>query len=115
MKRHLAAALVAASSLTAVLAAPVAADAPHARAANTTRVLLKDSYFMPSSITRRGSATIRFVYAGKLTHNIIGPKVPSSYATPRKRALPLTRTYKKGSYRFDCTIHPGMVLKLRVR
>ena len=66
-------------------------------------------------ITTRGSATLTFVYSGKLTHNIIGPKIPSSYATPRKRARALTRTYRKGSYRFDCSIHPGMVLKLRVR
>ena len=115
MKRQLAAALVAASSLTAVLAAPVAADGPRAHAASSYRILLKDSYFSRSSITTRGSATLTFVYAGKLTHNIIGPKVPSSYATPRKRARTLTRTYRKGLYSFSCTIHPGMDLKLRVR
>lgn len=115
MKRQLAAALVAASSLTAVLAAPVAADGPRAHAAASYRILLKDSYFSRSSITTRGSATLTFVYAGKLTHNIVGPKVPASYATPRKRALPLTRTYRKGRYTFTCTIHPGMDLKLRVR
>ncbi len=115
MKRQLAAILVAASSLAVAVAAPVAADGPRAHAAGSYRILLKDSYFRPASITTRGSATLTFVYAGKLTHNLIGPKIPSSYATPRKRARTLTRTYRKGSYRFDCTIHPGMVLKLRVR
>ena len=115
MKRQIAATLIAAASLTAVAAAPVAADGPRAHAAKSYRVLLKDSYFSPASITTRGSATLTFVWAGKLTHNLIGKRIPSSYATPRKRALPLTRTYRKGSYRFDCSIHPGMTLKLRVR
>lgn len=115
MKRQIAATLIAAASLTVIVAAPVAADGRHAHAAASYRILLKDSYFRPGSITTRGSATLTFVYSGKLTHNILGPQIPSSYATPRKRARPLTRTYRKGSYRFDCSIHPGMVLKLRVR
>lgn len=115
MKRQIAATLIAAASIAAIAVVPVAADGPRAHAAASYRILLKDSYFRPGSITARGSATLTFVYAGKLTHNILGPKIPSSYATPRKRALPLTRTYRKGSYRFDCSIHPGMVLKLRVR
>ena len=115
MKRQFAAVLVAATSLIAVLAAPVTAHAPRVHAASSYRILLKDSYFTPANITTRGSATLSFVYVGKLTHNIIGPKVPGSYATPHKRAKTLTRTYTRGSYRFDCSIHPGMVLKLRVR
>ena len=115
MKRRLAAILVATTSLIAVLAAPVTAHAPRAHAASSYRILLKDSFFSPANITARGSATLSFVYVGKLMHNIIGPKVPGSYATPHKRATTLTRTYKRGSYRFDCSIHPGMVLKLRVK
>ncbi len=115
MKRQFAAVLVAATSLIAVLAAPVTAGAPRAHAASSYRILLKDSYFTPANITARGSATLSFVYVGKLTHNIIGKNIPSSYATPHRRAKTLTRTYKRGTYRFDCSIHPGMVLKLRVK
>ncbi len=117
MKRQFVAALSAAAALTAAsaTAGPAVADAPRAHASARYTVKLVDSVFRPSSIRARGSATLTFVWAGKLTHNIIGPKIPNSYATPRKRALPLTRTYRKGSYSFYCSIHPGMTLKLRVR
>lgn len=115
MQRSLVAALTAAAALTAMSATPVAADAPPAHAAAGRTILLKDSFFRPSSISAKGSATITFVYAGKLTHNIIGPKIPKSYATPHKRAKSLTRTYRKGKYTFTCSIHPGMDLTLRVR
>ena len=64
MKRQFAAVLVAATSLIAVLAAPVTAHAPRAHAASSYRILLKDSYFTPANITARGSATLSFVYVG---------------------------------------------------
>ena len=115
MQRKIAVALAVAATLIAVLSTPVAARAPRAHAAGTYAVRLVDSVFKPGSITAKGSATLTFVYAGKLTHNIIGPKIPKSYEQPRKRALPLTRTFTKGKYTFTCTIHPGMVLSLRVR
>ena len=115
MKRQLAACLAAVSLVAVVIAVPAASGAPRARAASSYTVKLVDSSFRPGTINARGSATLTFVYAGALTHNIIGPKIPSSYATPRKRARRLTRTYGKGRYTFRCSIHPGMNLYLRVR
>lgn len=115
MQRKIAAAFIAAVTVIAVLSAPVAADAPRAHAAGSYSVKLVDSLFKPGSISTKGSARLTFIYAGKLTHNIIGPKIPKSYENPRKRALPLTRSYGRGKYTFKCTIHPGMNLYLRVR
>ena len=115
MQCKLAAAFAAAAILIVVFAGPVLATGSRAHSASTHTVRLVDSLFKPESIKATGSATLKFVYAGKLTHNIIGPKVPKSYEQPRKRALPLTRTYGKGKYTFKCTIHPGMNLYLRVR
>ena len=110
-------------ALTAALAVlvPVASagarsdDGPAARAAATYTVRLKDSFFSPASVRARGRTTIRFVWAGKLAHNLVGRNVPKSYARARVRSTPLTRTYGRGSYTFNCTIHPGMSFRLRVR
>jgi plastocyanin len=111
--------------LTGTLAACLVAAAPagagpseaprgaHAAALYTAR--LKDSYFSPSSIRARGKATVRFVWAGKLAHNLVGRGIPKSYSSAAVRHKPLTRTYGRGTYTFSCTIHPGMALKLRVR
>ena len=110
-------------TLTAVTAAVVPAataaagpgGGPAARTAAVHTVRLKDSYFSPSSVKAGGKATVRFVWAGKLGHNLIGRRIPSSYETARVRHKALTRTYGRGTYTFSCTIHPGMTFKLRVR
>ena len=78
-------------------------------------VKLKDSYFSPALITTKGTTTLRFVWAGELTHNLDGRGIPDRYLKARVRYKPLLRTYGRGVYRFLCTIHPGMEMKLRVR
>lgn len=105
--------------LPVALAAPASASpapaGPAAHAAATRTVKLKDSYFSPASITSRGKTTLRFVWAGELRHNLVGRGIPERYARPRTRYPALVRTYGRGVWRFSCTIHPGMEMKLRVR
>ena len=108
-------ALVLAAAAVIVTLAAGSARAPRAHAASSYTVRLLDSKFSPASITARGKATVSFVYAGKLTHNIIGKNIPNSYATPHRRKKTLTRTYGRGTYTFICSIHDGMTLRLRVK
>ena len=111
-------ALALAAAIAVAAAAPAGArssETSRAHAASLYTVRLKDSYFSPASIKARGKATLRFVWAGKLAHNLIGRRIPSSYASARVRHATLTRSYGRGIYTFRCTIHPGMSLKLRVR
>ena len=89
-------------ALALACAAPAAARAPlpgpAAHSAATRTVKLKDSYFSPSSIRASGKATLRFVWAGKLAHNLIGRRIPKSYEGAAIRHRALTRTYGRGIY-----------------
>jgi plastocyanin len=114
-KKALALAALSAVGVSAGAAAAHAGDGPGAEAAATRTIRLKDSYFSPSSVRTSGKATVRFVWAGKLGHNLVGRRIPSSYERARIRHKALTRTYGRGSYKFTCTIHPGMAFRLRVR
>ncbi len=120
----LACALLVTATATAVArpaGGPIASSAakpagvPVASAAATYTTKLKDSYFSPSTITANGKTTVRFVWAGKLAHNLVGRGIPRTYVKARVRHRTLTRTYGRGVYTLLCTIHPGMELKLRVR
>jgi plastocyanin len=118
MDRRTKALAFAAIAALAVPAATAVADAggdPAAQSAATRTIRLKDSYFSPSSLTRSGKATVRFVWAGRLGHNLVGRRIPASYESARIRHKALTRTYGRGTFRFTCTIHPGMTFRLRVR
>ena len=106
---------LAAVAAPAATAAAHPGDGPNARAAATRTIKLKDSYFSPSSVKSSGKTTVRFVWAGTLAHNLVGRSIPKSYANAAVRRKPLTRTYGRGIYRFECTIHPGMTFKLRIR
>ena len=106
-------ALVVACAEPAVARPP--SPGPTAHSAATRTIKLKDSYFSPSVLRASGKATVRFVWAGELAHNLVGRSIPKSYANAAVRRKSLTRTYGRGIYTFECTIHPGMSFKLRVR
>jgi plastocyanin len=109
------AALVAALLLAALAdARPAVARSP---APPPTTVLLKDSFFSPSRVTVFSGRRVRFVWAGRLVHNLVGPGVPRRYATPvLRRTPPFERRFVRiGVQRFVCSIHPGMAMTVRVR
>jgi plastocyanin len=108
------AAAVLAAGATAVPAS--AAPAPSGEASATRTVQLRDSFFRPGSLSVRRGTRVRFVWAGRLPHNLIGPGAPRNYRTPRVRHRTLTLRYaRKGTFRYVCTIHPGMRATIRVR
>ncbi len=115
MKRILALAATLAALAAIVITAPAGATdaAPKATAAAVT-VKLKDSFFSPSRLTISRGTQVKFVWAGKLSHNITGGGLPSRLARTRIHGS-YTATFSKGTKTLICTIHPGMVLKLRVR
>jgi plastocyanin len=114
MKRILALVATMAALAAIVISAPAgAAGAPQASAAAVT-VKLKDSFFSPGSLTVRRGTPVRFVWAGKLAHNMTGGGLPRSLARTRVRGS-FTAAFAPGLKTIVCTIHPGMVLKLRVR
>ncbi|CAB4942435.1 unannotated protein [freshwater metagenome] len=109
-------AALAAAALALPAAAPAAPAAPTAAAAATTTVQLEDSIFAPATLSLRRGARLRFVWAGTFAHNLTGRGVPRSYATPRVRARTLTLTLRRaGTFKYLCTLHSGMALRVRVR
>lgn len=86
-------------------------------AAQVTRVVrLKDSFFSPSRVTLARGGAVRFVWAGQLAHNLLGPGVPGRLETPATRRRSYTRTFRRsGRFLFTCSIHSGMEMTVRVR
>ncbi len=117
MKRTLVPLALVALTGAAVLAAPASAGAPTATAAART-VTLKDSFFSPRTVAIRRGGSVRFAWSSRnrLPHNLVGPGAPPRVRTPKARHRPVTIRYaRKGSYRYQCTIHPGMTGSVRVR
>ena len=114
-----------ASTACVLLAAALLLAAPglaaHARgdgatASATRTVRLKDSFFSPSRLTVARGGSVRFVWAGDLVHNLVGPGIPARLEDPVRRRRPFTRTFRRaGRVTFICSIHPGMEMTVRVR
>lgn len=103
------------SSLVAVAFAALVLAAP-AGAAKPVTVKLKDSYFSPARLTLPRGGSVRFVWAGELTHNLLGPGIPGRLEDPATRRRPFIRVFRhRGRVLFTCSIHPGMDMTVRVR
>lgn len=117
--------LAVASSLCAAVIVALLVTAPafaaggggaHGAARGTRVVRLKDSFFSPSRVTLSRGGAVRFVWAGELVHNLLGPGIPGRLETPVTRRRPYTRVFRRaGRFRFSCSIHPGMEMTVRVR
>jgi len=80
-----------------------------ARAAGSKTISVRDSVFSPRSITVSPGTTLRFVWGGRLPHNVVGP---GTNIGARVRGSASVRA-RSGSY--VCTIHRGMKLSVKVR
>jgi len=104
-----------ASSIAATLLAALVLAAP-ATAAGPVTVRLKDSFFSPSRVTLQRGGSVRFVWAGELTHNLLGPGIPGRLEDPATRRKSFVRVFRhRGRVLFTCSIHPGMDMTVRVR
>lgn len=109
MRKSIAAVAAVAALSVAVVPAVTTAAGPHATAAATKTVKLRDTFFSPKTLTVSKRTKIRFVWAGRLPHNIVGPGIN---VPPRVKGSK-TVTARSGTYL--CTLHPGMSLKIKVR
>jgi plastocyanin len=107
MKRLLAL-LAAAAIVAAALAIPALAA--------TRTITVGDNFFKPASVTVSKGTTVKWVWRGKIAHNVTVKSGPVKFhsATIPKGTFSRTLT-KTGTYAIVCTIHPGMKMTLKVR
>jgi len=102
------------SILAAVLVAAALLAVPALAA--TKSVTVGDTYFKAKSITVSKGTTVKWVWRGKLPHDVkvkTGPvKFKSTIKTSGSYSKRLTRS---GTYRIICTIHPNMKQTITVR
>jgi plastocyanin len=107
MKRLLAV-LTAVAIVAAALAIPALAA--------TRTITVGDNFFKPASVTVAKGTTVKWVWKGKIAHNVTvktGPVKFKSATMPKGTYS--KRLTRKGTYAIVCTIHPGMKMTLKVR
>ena len=101
--------LVAVAALSAAGATAVA-QGPDAHSAATKTVLVKDNFFGPRATSVPKNTTLKFVWRGKLVHNVaVGRKIILSNRRSGTGAIRVSR-----SVTFNCTLHRGMNLVVKV-
>jgi plastocyanin len=107
MKRLLAV-LVAVAIVAAALAIPALAA--------TKTITIGDNFFRPASATVSKGTTVKWVWKGKLAHNVTVKKGPVKFHSSTKPKGTFSKVLtRKGTYTIVCTIHPGMQMTLKVR
>lgn len=104
--------------LTCVALGAAAIGMPFAAAGQSTRsVVLKDIAFQPANLTVRRGTLVTFRWRdGSTPHNVRSrgkPRFPGS--GDRTKGTHRVRFRKAGTYRYVCTIHPGMSGRIAVR
>ena len=109
--------------LAAIAVAGLAAAAPAALAAQRAAprakatVVLQDIEFKPAAVSLRRGGTVTFSWKdGDTPHNVTptGRRKFKRLAT-RKAGSATVRFTRAGTYRYVCTIHPGMDGRIVVR
>jgi plastocyanin len=116
MKSHrflLAAGAVVATCSVASLTPALAAAPPRAHAASTTTVTLKDISFKKATVKIAKGASVKWVWKdGDTPHNVT---FASKHSKTQKSGSYTLRFAKTGTFKYHCTIHPGMDGKVVVR
>ncbi|MBX5468348.1 MAG: amidase [Thermoleophilaceae bacterium] len=107
--KKLIAALVAAATAAALLAAPTLG-------AGSRTVSVKDNRFGPRTLTIHRGTTVRWVWRGRAPHNVTVTGGPSRFRSSTKTSGSYRHRFtKRGTYRILCTIHaPGMRMTVKV-
>lgn len=102
----------------AVVVAAVPADAaPAVPPPWPATVVLRDIAFSPQHLVVRRGATVTFAWRDGDTPHDVTPTGRHRFRRlgPRKRGVVRVRFARRGSFRYVCTIHPGMAGRVLVR
>jgi len=109
MKSHrllLAVGALGASASVASLTPALAAAPPRAHAAATTTVTLKDISFKKSTVKIAKGASVKWVWKdGDTPHNVT---FAAKHSKTQKSGSYSLRFARAGTFKYHCTIHPGM-------
>ncbi len=98
----------AALALCAVLAVPALAA--------TRSVTVGDTFFKAKAVTVSKGTTVRWVWRGKLPHDVRVKSGPVKFhSTVKQGGSYSKRVTRSGTYRIVCTLHPNMRMTLTVR
>jgi plastocyanin len=98
-------ALVAVTSVASLTPA-LAAAPPRAHATSTTTVTLKDISFKKSTVKIAKGGSVRWVWKdGDTPHNVT---FATKHSKTQKSGSYTLRFARAGTYKYHCTIHPGM-------
>jgi plastocyanin len=96
------------SAVAAALAVPAVGS--------TTTITVGDNFFKPATKTVSKGTTVKWVFKGKIVHNVTVSKGPQNFASTTKQSGTFThKMTKKGTYTIVCTIHSGMKMTLKVK
>jgi plastocyanin len=109
MKSHrllLTAGTLAACTSVASLTPALAAAPPRATAASTTTVTLKDISFKKSTVKIAKGGSVKWVFKdGDTPHNVT---FATKHSRTQKSGSYTMRFARAGTFKYHCTIHPGM-------
>jgi plastocyanin len=105
--------------LLTIVAAALAAAAPAVTAAAgaAKTVTLKDIAFSPRSLTISRGSTVTFAFRDDgTTHNVTSTAGRRLQTIGNRSSGSVRRTFRRaGTYRYACTLHPGMTGRITVR
>jgi plastocyanin len=88
--------------------------------AATAHVKVGDDYFnragtRPTISIHKGSS-VTWVWRGNRRHNVTALSGPARFHSPTMRRGTYTKRFtRRGLYSIQCTLHPGMEMKVRVK
>jgi plastocyanin len=105
--------------LLAIAGLALAAAAPSVTAAagGGRTVVLKDISFSPRSLTISSGTTVTFAFRDDgTTHNVTSTAGRRFKPIANRSSGSARRTFRRaGTYRYACTLHPGMTGRITVR
>jgi plastocyanin len=107
MRKQLTLAVAVAGLVIGVVALPSTAADPDGTASATKRVRVGDVFFRSSSITVQRGDAVRWVWVGRLRHNVTVTRGPVEFRSRTKTdGAYRKRLGRRGTYRYICTLHP---------
>jgi plastocyanin len=109
--------LLSIAALALAAAVPAVTTATGLRAGAARTVTLKDIAFTPGSLTISKGTTVRFAFRDHdTTHNVTSTGSRRFKTIANRSSGSAARTFRRtGTYRYECTLHPGMTGRITVR